>query len=118
MKRLLGSVVLSSSILLFSPVVRADLVPPEARECLYKQAGDGCTVYGTSLAGRCQEGLCTQLWRDGGSSSYACLECVQGAPSDSSCTIGRQSAVKRIGPWAVVGVFSLLLLFGRRRRRR
>jgi hypothetical protein len=118
MKLLLCSVVLSVSVALFSPLVRADMAPPEAEECYSKKAGDNCTVYGTSLAGHCAVGMCTKLWRDGGSSSYSCPECVQGAPSDSSCTLGSQIAVKRIGPWALAGLFSLLVLFGRRRRRR
>ena len=121
MKLLLGSVVLSLSVALFSPSVRADSVPPEALECFSKKAGDSCTVYGTSVAGHCADGLCTKLWPDGGSSSYSCLYCVQGAPSDSSdsaCTLGSQLAVKRIAPWALAGLFSLLVLFGRRRRRR
>jgi hypothetical protein len=36
---------------------------------------------------------------------------------DSACSIGQHQAAKRIAPWLLAGAFSLLFLFGRRRRR-
>jgi MYXO-CTERM domain-containing protein len=119
MRLLLGSVVLALSVLLFSPAVCADAVPPEEFACAggVLKAGDKCTM--GDVAGTCKQSQCSHTWRDGGVDVYACLECDESAPpSDSSCTIGKQSAVRRIGPWALAGLFSLLALFGRRWRRR
>jgi hypothetical protein len=39
------------------------------------------------------------------------------APDDSACSISRSSNAKRVAPWLLAGAFSLLFLFGRRRRR-
>jgi hypothetical protein len=36
---------------------------------------------------------------------------------DGSCSVGKQISAKRIAPWLLAGAFSLLFLFGRRRRR-
>ena len=36
---------------------------------------------------------------------------------DGSCSFGHRSTVRRIAPWMLAGAFSLLFLFGRRRRR-
>jgi hypothetical protein len=76
--------------------------------------------------------------------TYACVECIVGttttttttavtntntttktnadggappANDDSACSIGKQITAKRIAPWLLAGAFSLLFLFGRRRRR-
>jgi hypothetical protein len=119
MRFMLGSVVLSLSVTLFSTAARTDAVPPEEFACAggVLKTGDKCSI-GESV-GTCKDSLCTHLWRDGGTSTDTCLKCVLGAPaSDSSCTISKQSAVKRIGPWALAGIVPLLVLFGRRRRRR
>ena len=35
---------------------------------------------------------------------------------DSGCSIGKSTTAKRIAPWLLAGAFSLLFLFGRRRR--
>ena len=78
------------------------------------------------------------------SMTYACVECIVGttttttttavtntntttktnadggappANDDSACSIGKQITAKRIAPWLLAGAFSLLFLFGRRRRR-
>jgi hypothetical protein len=43
-----------------------------------------------------------------------------GAPpanDDSACSIGKQITAKRVASWLLAGAFSLLFLFGRRRRR-
>ena len=77
------------------------------------------------------------------STIYACLECIAGAstatptstatstqtaantntdggtlPSndDSACSIGKQVTAKRVAPWLLAGVFSLLFVIARRRR--
>jgi len=39
------------------------------------------------------------------------------ADDDGACSIGRGTTAKRVGPWLLAGAFSLLFLFGRRRRR-
>jgi hypothetical protein len=36
---------------------------------------------------------------------------------NGSCSVGRQTAAKRVAPWLMAGAFSLLFLFARRRRR-
>jgi hypothetical protein len=120
MKPLLGSLVLSLSITLLGSAVWADAVPPEAAECFSLQPGASCTVYGTKEPGQCAEDTCTSTkpWLDGGTTtSYPCLQCVP-APADGSCTIGRQSVVKRIGPWALALLFPFLALLARGSRRR
>jgi hypothetical protein len=38
------------------------------------------------------------------------------ANDDSACSIGKQITAKRVAPWLLAGAFSLLFLFGRRRR--
>jgi hypothetical protein len=38
------------------------------------------------------------------------------ANDDSSCSVGKHVTAKRIAPWLLASVFSLLFLFGRRRR--
>jgi hypothetical protein len=102
--------------------------------------GDACTFGG---AGTCQNQTCGRLdyahWdRDASPSppsmSYSCLECITGTgtststdtnadggtpPSNdgSACSVGRQTAAKRIAPWLLASAFSLFFLFGRRRRR-
>jgi hypothetical protein len=39
------------------------------------------------------------------------------ANDDSACSVGKQITAKRVAPWLLAGTFSLLFLFGRRRRR-
>lgn len=122
MNRLLGSVVLSLSVLLFGTAARADSLPPEAVECSAKAIGASCTVYGTQEAGKCAEDTCTgsKPFIDGGAPfSYPCRRCLPGAPSDgSSCSIGRQGMAKRFGPWLLAGLFPCVALLARRLRRR
>ena len=38
------------------------------------------------------------------------------ANDDSSCSVGKHVTAKRIAPWLLASIFSLLFLFGRRRR--
>jgi hypothetical protein len=118
MKPLVGSVLLSLSTLLLGTAVWADSVPPEAIECFSKKVSDACTVYDTGEPGHCEDGLCTQVWRDGGTSDYACRVCVPGAPCDGACTIGRQSTAKRVGSWLVASLVPLVVFSVRRLRRR
>jgi hypothetical protein len=44
-----------------------------------------------------------------------------GAPppehASSACSVGKHVAARRVGPWVLASAFSLLFLFGRRRRR-
>ena len=168
MRFLLASVLVSLSITLFLPAVRADALPPEGLACWGQgqKPGDACALGGS--AGACKAGQCTKVWRDGGTSSYDCLvcvpgvspdpcsakqagdactvggsagtckaaqctwvfsndggtsnydclECVPGGASDGTCTIAKQGVVRRVGPWVIAGLFSLLALVPRLRRRR
>jgi hypothetical protein len=43
---------------------------------------------------------------------------TQTSKDDGFCSIGKQPAAKRIAPWLMAGAFSLLFLFGWRRRQR
>jgi len=43
---------------------------------------------------------------------------TQTSKDDGFCSIGKPSATKRIAPWLMAGAFSLLFLFGWRRRQR
>ena len=141
MKTILASATFLCASVLFSSPSRADVAPPENQPCVGKAAGAACVYNGN---GTCQTRTCSKLdyanWdRDASSSppstTYACLQCLIGTttgadtatntradggplPSngDSSCSIGRQGTAKRIAPWLVAGAFSLLFLFGRRRR--
>jgi len=38
------------------------------------------------------------------------------AKDDGACSVGKSSAAKRVAPWMLAGAFSLLFLFGRRRK--
>ena len=108
---------------------RADIPPPETEPCVGKQVGAACTY--NNAAGTCQNQTCVKP-----TSSYACVMCMVGsatatststttattpdgppANDDSSCSVGRQITAKRVAPWLLAGAFSLLFLFGRRRRR-
>jgi len=114
---------------LLSAPVRADLAPPETSPCVGKAAGATCSF--NNAAGTCQNQTCLSPSAGG----YACLECITstntstttttntnsdgGAPpakDDGSCSIGKQATAKRVAPWLLAGTFSLLFLFGRRRR--
>ena len=77
------------------------------------------------------------------STTYACLKCVPGegtatttttttttstttatktddnpppAKDDGACSVGKSTTAKRVAPWILAGAFSLLFLFGRRRK--
>jgi hypothetical protein len=120
---------LFATLLVAAPTL-ADVAPPETQPCLGKAVGSAC-IYGG--AGTCQNQTCLSPSTGG----YACLECITstntstttttntatnsdgGAPpskDDGSCSIGKQVTAKRVAPWLLAGTFSLLFLFGRRRR--
>ncbi len=108
------------SLVLAAPQSRADALPIDAWDCQGKKAGDGCSTTNTGKTdGTCKEDLCTTPKWDAAAVSYACLKCIPGAPpgDDGACTVGKQSSVKRVGPWLLAGAFSLLFMLGRRRRR-
>ena len=42
---------------------------------------------------------------------------TQTSKDDGFCSIGKPAAAKRIAPWLMAGAFSLLFLFGWRRRK-
>jgi len=97
---------------------RADLAPPDTIGCVGKKAGDSCT--NDSVAGVCKDDTCTSEKPDGTSSSYSCLRCLPGS-SDGGCAVGGRASgegltAKRIGPWLLAGLFSLLFVFRRRKR--
>lgn len=145
MKFLLASAPLFFAAMLSGAPARADVAPPETQPCVGKSAGDAC-VYngnGTCQAQTCNKLDYANWDRDASSSppstTYVCVKCIVGTttgtmtatntatntnsdggtpPSngDSSCSIGRQGAAKRVAPWLMAGAFSLLFLFGRRRR--
>ncbi len=129
MKSLLASAPFLLAALLLGSSARADVAPPETTPCQGKTAGTAC-VYNNG-AGTCQSQTCLSP----SSGGYACLECITGtstttstdtttkadggsppANDSGSCSIGRQATVKRVAPWFLAGAFSLLFLFGRRRR--
>jgi hypothetical protein len=104
--------------LLSCPSVYADALPPEARDCWAKKVGDACTDLASKAAGSCEDGLCTSKKLDAGATTYGCLTCSGPPPTDDgACTIAKQSATRRLGPWLLAGSVSVLFLFGRRRRR-
>jgi hypothetical protein len=142
MKRFLASTTFLCASALFASPSRADVAPPETQPCVGKATGAACVYNGN---GTCQTETCSKLdyanWNRDASSwppskTYTCLKCLIGtttdtntvtstesdgggdAPSyaDSSCSISRQGTAKRIAPWLMAGAFSLLFLFGRRRR--
>jgi hypothetical protein len=122
--------ILFTTLLLSAPA-RADVIPPEVSPCVGKAVGATCSF--NNATGTCQNQYCP----------YACLECITsantstttttntstttttntntdgGAPpskDNGSCSIGKQVTAKRVAPWLLAGTFSLLFLFGRRRR--
>jgi len=131
MKFFLASAPFLFAAILFDAPARADMAPPETQPCVGKAAGDACVYDGN---GTCQTQTCGKIdyanWDHDASSmppstTYVCLKCMAetyadgGTPpanGDSSCSIGRQGTAKRIAPWLMAGAFSLLFLFGRRRR--
>ena len=120
MNRLLASFLLSLTMLLATRMARGDALPPETWPCVGKKAGDACTDPDTSQAGGCLDATCTSAKPDGATTSYACVKCVPDAPvnDDGGCTVTKQSAVRRTGPWLLAGLSSLLFLARRRRRPR
>lgn len=121
MRALLVSVVfvscMSSVMSLRPSVAYADVSPPETWDCYGKRAGDKCADVKSGAAGTCKDDTCTSGKPDAASSSYACLMCVPGAESDGGCAIGMSSPVRHLGAWALAGLFPLLFLLIRRRRR-
>jgi hypothetical protein len=130
MRYLLSAIAASALLLALGTPARADLAPPETTPCQGKQAGTVCTY--NNAAGTCQNQTCSNP-----RGSYACIECITSATStntttttlttnagaeppaagDGACAIGKPLAIKRTAPWLLAGAFSLLFLFGRRRRR-
>jgi hypothetical protein len=82
-----------------------------------KRAGDACTDAVSGASGACKDETCTNTKPNGTSISYARLMCVPGAASDGGCAIATSSQVRQLGAWAVAGLFPLLFLLARRRRR-
>ena len=141
MKSILASAPFLLAALLLASPARADVAPPETQPCVGKAAGAACVYNGN---GTCQTQTCSKLdyanWdRDASSSppstTYTCVKCLIGTTTGTdtatntsadggppsvndsgSCSIGRQATVKRVAPWFLAGAFSLLFLFGRRRR--
>ncbi|MBN2574895.1 MAG: hypothetical protein JXP73_10055 [Deltaproteobacteria bacterium] len=143
MKSAIGVATFFSAVLFLGNAARADVPPPETEPCVGKQVGDACVYNGS---GTCQNQTCSKLdyasWdRDASSSppstTYACVKCVVGTPTetntatatntnadggeppseeDSGCSIGRRTTAKRVVPWLLAATFSLLFLYGRRRR--
>lgn len=105
--------------LLVAPLAaRADLAPTDTISCAGKKAGDSCT--NDSVAGVCKDDTCTSVKPDGTSGSYSCLRCQPGS-NDGGCAVGGRASAegltaRRIGPWLLAGLFSLLFVFRRRRR--
>ena len=112
--------VLACSLLTFCPEGLADALPPEAIDCFGKQIGDACIDRSTQQSGSCREGTCTSQKIDAGPITYQCNRCDTSVPpdGDGACTLGSQGAVRKVGPWLLAGLFSLLFLIGRRRHRR
>jgi hypothetical protein len=105
--------------MLLGPLVaRADVAPPETIACAGKKAGDACADATTGAAGVCQDKTCVSPKPDGTSSSYACLQCLPGSKDDSGCAIGWSASQRRVGPWVLAGLVSLLGLLFRRRKGR
>lgn len=123
------------AVLSLSIPAYADPVPPDVWACQGKVVGAACVVDGG--AGVCQAATCTKLVMVDGSSTpmqVSCSSCVKGladggsgaggsgaggqaASDDGSCAIGSGGRVSQVGPWLLAGVFSLLFLVRRRRRR-
>jgi len=119
MRAWLASAVLVLSMVVGPVVARADVPPIETEGCAGKQAGDACTDAVTGASGACREDTCTSTKPDGTSSSYACVKCIPGEDpdSDGGCSVATSPSLRRGGPWALAGLFSLLFLFARRRKR-
>jgi hypothetical protein len=115
MKFWLAPIVMVLSMVLAPQAARADVPPIETEGCVSKKAGDGCTDAVTGASGTCHEDTCTSAKPDGTSSSYACLKCIPGG--DSGCSVASSTSLRRGGPWALAGLFSLLFLFVRRQKR-
>ena len=139
MKCFLASVPILFAAVLLSAPARADVPPPETSPCVGKAAGAAC-VYNDE-PGTCQNQTCPSATAGG----YACVECITstntttttstttptatttttntnadgGAPPSkdgNACSIGKHSIAKRVAPWLLAATFSVLFLFGRRRR--
>ncbi len=116
MKLLLASIA-AVTVMASSPLTFAD-VPPERVDCPGKKVGDACTDRTTKKAGTCQADTCGSPTLDAGPTGYQCLTCSGPPPShDGGCAIASKPTLKRVGPWLVAGMFSLLFFVGRRRRR-
>jgi MYXO-CTERM domain-containing protein len=111
-----------------SAPARADIPPPDVEPCTGKTAGAACT-YGS--AGTCRESTCNSPSPPPSGSTYACIRCVTGTATstatatntdtssgDSWCSVGKGSTASRFVPWLMAATFSLLFLFGRRRRQK
>jgi hypothetical protein len=116
MKALLRSLALSLPMLLGPVAARADIPPAEVEDCRGKKANDSCTNSVLAKPGTCKNDTCTSAKPDGTSSSYECVKCVAGSSSDDGgCTVGKPGAARKIGPWFLAGLFSLLFVVKRRR---
>lgn len=110
--------IVALTALVACPPLFADALPPEALDCWAKKVGDACTDLATKQAGSCQNGTCSNNKFDAGPTVYECLTCSGAPPTDDgACTIGKEPTVKRVGPWLLAGMFSLLFLARRRRPR-
>ena len=123
MRAWLAAALLVSSMMIAPRIARADVPPIETEGCAGKQAGDACTDAVSGAGGACRADTCTSVKPDGTSLSYACVKCIPGeAPDDppdddGGCTVATSPSLRHGGPWLLAGVFSLLFLFARRRKR-
>ena len=125
MKSFLASASILFASLLVGTPARADVVAPWYASCQGKQAGATCfynDVNADQGVGTCQNGVCvvgTATATNTNTTTATNTNTDGGAPpskDDSGCSIGRQATAKRVAPWLLAGAFSLLFLFGRRRR--
>lgn len=141
MKCFLASVPILFAAVLLSAPARADVPPPETSPCVGKAAGAAC-VY-NDAPGTCQSQTCISATA-GGYACLECIASTStntttttttttttatttttntnadgGAPPSkdgNACSIGKHSIAKRVAPWLLAATFSVLFLFGRRRR--
>ena len=122
--------VLFATLLLGTPA-RADVVAPWYASCQGRQVGAACfynDINADQGVGTCQNSVCvvgtatttnTSTTTSSTTNTATNTNTDGGAPpskDDGSCSIGKQVTANRVAPWLLAGTFSLLFLFGRRRR--
>lgn len=145
MKRSLACAPVLFVALILGTPARADVVAPWYASCQGRQAGAACfynDINADQGVGTCQNGMCvvgtatsTNTTTNTSTTTNSTTDSTTntstttntntatnpdgGAPpskDDGSCSIGKQATAKRVAPWLLAGAFSLLFLFGRRRR--